>query len=132
MANYGIKLTAGIHPKTEIIEIPEVNGLEVLQNAVGGWIEYVRIPGGGPLFVVNEEGLLKPELEVNMFPTFVYMELGARTPIKGDIVIGEYDGRGEPRWLELHKAKEIEAMVAEMASSLAIVNHSKGCEHGND
>jgi hypothetical protein len=57
-------------------------GLEALQKAVGGYIEYVRLPNGAAL-VVNEEGLLQ-ELPINVLACV----LSGRT-IVGDVVYAE-------------------------------------------
>ncbi len=57
-------------------------GLEVLQKAVGGYIEYISLPDGGAL-VVNEEGQLMG-LPLNRRASVV-----AGAAIVGDVVLAD-------------------------------------------
>lgn len=59
----------------------ELPTLEQMQEAVGGYIEFVRITSDGAMMVVNEEGLLK-KLPYNKVASIM-----ANQTIVGDVLI---------------------------------------------
>lgn len=76
-------------------------GLPVLQEAVGGYIENIDVPGM-PMFV-NDDGLAL-KLELNQFASGIYhAAFGTTVPIAGPVVIyGGVDAEGENLPLPSH------------------------------
>lgn len=71
--------------ETHTIDI-ESDSLSKLQSAVGGLIQPVDLDDKVTMWV-NEEGLLREDLEMNPLATGLYVQLlGAQTPIIGDVV----------------------------------------------
>lgn len=82
-------------PQGEVtqLNLPQ-ESLDTLQEAVGGYIEMVRVT---PLygFYANEEGLLTPGLEANPVASAFYRKIGGVTPIMGTVVfVGKTDAEG--------------------------------------
>ena len=73
-----------ITKKGEYIEKEIKNKLDVLQDIVGGYIEYVDLSQDGLTMIVNEEGKIY-DLEYNLGATLLY----DATHIEHDIILGD-------------------------------------------
>ena len=89
----------------EVIDIE--NKLEVIQDLVGGYIEYVDLSQDGVDMIINEEGKIY-NLDYNLYATLLYRatHLYKDDYIVGDVVIVGTDNYGENRSL-----KDIEISV---------------------
>lgn len=101
------------------VTLAEKNGLESLQEAVGGWIEGIDI-GGGAMMYCNEEGKLN-SLPPNWIATKLYEKVhGLNDVIMGNVTIvgcispdGEYDGEDyDPPQAVIDEARRLAAMFA--------------------
>lgn len=88
-----VKSEADFH-KYEIVEFDETNSLEVMQEAVGGLIDLVRLSDDLDLWV-NDEGLLM-QLPLNYFAMKVYTHtFHTKGLIVGDVIFtGGSDDEG--------------------------------------
>jgi hypothetical protein len=77
-----------------VLEYTDTNSLDVLQKAVGGYIEVVSLPAIGMDMIVDEEHKLSQKPENLMGTLFFALQYGPYDRIGGDIVF-----MGEPnRW----------------------------------
>lgn len=79
----------------EIVVFPIGDSYKTLSDAVGGWIECVRLSENEDLWC-NENGIAEG-LPLNMIATAIYSEtFNATNPIVGDVIItGGADEEGE-------------------------------------
>lgn len=82
----------------EVIDIE--NKLEVIQDLVGGYIEYVDLSQDGVEMIINEEGKIY-NLDYNLYATLLYRatHLFKDDYIVGDVIIVGTDNQGENRSL---------------------------------
>ena len=73
-----------ITTKGEYIEREIENKLDVLQDIVGGYIEYVDLSQDGLTMIVNEEGKIY-DLEYNLGGTLLYKA----THFDNDLILGD-------------------------------------------
>jgi len=77
------------------VEVKELNGLQELQKAVGGYIEAINLPNYGTGFV-NEEGKLN-NLPLNVVATVAYSKSNgfSHDVLVGDVIFtGDVDEEG--------------------------------------
>lgn len=99
----------------------ETDFLSKMQNAVDGLIQPVDLQNDVTMWV-NEEGLLRNDLDVNQIGTGLYAEmLGANTPIMGDIVFtGGIDEEGDTMGLDAGYVSSLEALAESLRRVLAL------------
>jgi hypothetical protein len=76
-------LRIDVEGAASILEVPQPGGLSVLQDAVGGMIEYVAFPNRGIGCYLNEEGKLDG-LEPNVIGTRLWLSAYGPT----DVIVG--------------------------------------------
>lgn len=81
-------------------EYPLENRLATLQEAVGGYIEFIDLPNHGLTFVVHEEGMLVENPTINLWATIIMMREFPEFSgyIFGDVVVLDHstDDLGDP------------------------------------
>lgn len=104
----------------ELIDIAEQE-LSKLQSAVDGLIQPVEV-SENIIMWVNEEGLLRDDLDINYLATAIYSELyNAQMPIMGDIVFtGGADDSGATKSLEQIDIAELTEITRRAKESLHI------------
>lgn len=95
----------------EVIDLGEAS-LGVLQKAVDGLIQPVDLADNLTMWV-NEEGLLRSDLNPNLLASALYAEVyGANTPIMGDVVFtGGSDDEGNTLGLTQPEVDELTEMT---------------------
>jgi hypothetical protein len=93
-------ITLKSNSQAEITDYPTgVDSLKFLQNAVGGYIEFIDLPKQKAVMVVNEEGKLH-NLPTNVFATALFYQnyTHLRDFIVGDVAFlsAEGDENGDP------------------------------------
>lgn len=90
----------------------ETDFLSKMQNAVDGLIQPVDLQDDVTMWV-NEEGLLRNDLEANSIATGLYVQmLNAQTPIMGDVVFtGGTDEEGDTLGLGEDYVKALEEVA---------------------
>jgi Domain of unknown function (DUF3846) len=95
------------------VDVP-IDGLAVMQDIVGGYIEGVRMNVPGGRMYVNESGLIHG-LPLNRIASMFYP---GPTPIVGDVlVLGDVDYEG----YDTSITPEVEAAVRAIASEFALL-----------
>jgi hypothetical protein len=112
------KLALQVTPDGEITELDiSSNALNVLQTAVDGLIEAVDLTNELTLWV-NEEGLLRSDLKLNLIAQAFYS-----APIMGTIVFtGGTDDEGETLGLDPKSAASIERVFQSFRDVLTELN----------
>ena len=86
------------------------DSLKVLQDAVGGYIEFIDLPKQKAVMVVNEEGKLNG-LPTNVFASVLFYQNYAETRdfIVGDVAFlsAEGDENGDPSGLSIEHANSL-------------------------
>lgn len=101
--------------KTEIIEADSDNLLKVMQEAVGGFIEFVRPKRLEYPYcmIVNKEGLIE-NLKFNPVGSYLYQTDLHGSPMVGTIIIAKDSGAGDILSLTDNELKEVENIVNEV------------------
>lgn len=104
----------------ELIDIAE-NELRMLQNAVDGLIQPVDLTNEITMWV-NEEGLLRSDLNINYLATAFMQEMfEATVPIMGDIVFtGAPNEQGETTGLQQGDIDKLAELTSKARTSLTL------------
>lgn len=96
----------------EIIDIEDK--LEVLQDLVGGYIEFVDISQDGVEMIINEEGKIF-NLDYNLKATLLYKATHYYTDdyIVGDVIIVKTNNQGENIDIDINDAITINLIIQE-------------------
>lgn len=105
-----ITLTAKDESEVKFFEVGD--SYEMIRDAVGGWIECVRLNKGIDMWV-NEEGKMLESCEYNPTATAIYWtNFGFMTDqIFGDVIFTSSDGEGETTGLTVEQVEYLKEIA---------------------